>query len=234
MSCAPNDSFQEKEIVSFEFEGSVVHVTYEDERGQWTESVEREKGYTGYQSGILVVEPKMTGALTPVSDIQDPPPFLRSQGSSDLFALLNGGDDEKNPTAGRAVLSPLSVIITDDLDSSDETVILEEDPLAYYDPFESDVRYDLRRADTWDFMIDFPPVLSLERCKPPLMRAFVRQAGDLMDFRAHLHRSYKIPPSFDGRLKTLAILLGDLYKHRGFQDLPCRLMSLLQEDTHLI
>ena len=233
MSCAPNDCFQEREIVSFEFEGSVVHVTYEDENGQWTESVKREEGDTGYRSGILVMESKMTGALTPVSDIQDPPPFLRSKRSSDLFALLNGGDDEEKPTAGRAVLSPSSVIITDDLDSSDETIILEEDPRVYYDPSECDARYDLRSVGVRSFMIDASSVLSLERCKTPLMRAFVRQAGDLMDFRAHLHRSYKIPSSFEGRLKTLAVLLDDLYKEDGFRDLPYRLMDLLQEETHL-
>jgi hypothetical protein len=147
--------------------------------------------------------------------------------------LNNAGGEEENIIFRQDDDAVSDTEISSMGESSDGTVILEEDLFAIYDPFENWMRYDLRYSYAPSYLGASSSVLNPECCKTPMVRDFVIGLGYLMDFKALLHRTYAIPSSFEGRLKTLAVLLDDSYKEEGFVDLPCRLMDLLQGDNHL-
>tara|TARA_R110002095_G_scaffold133784_1_gene116101 strand:+ start:196 stop:1287 length:1092 start_codon:yes stop_codon:yes gene_type:complete len=102
-----------------------------------------------------------------------------------------------------------------------------------YDFFEASIRSDLGRLRLNRFAIAPPIVVNIEHCKLSSTRALVESWGFMGKMKVALYYGGRIPSSFDRRLKTLAILLDDLYEWNGFRELPARLMDLLQGESLL-
>lgn len=216
LSCDPQEAPERIIIQQSEFNGN-RYTTYQSGRFVWTEIFDRG---TKRQSGIESYSEKPARQSCESMGTQFDP------NESSPFASQVDLPYTSSALSSVPPLEQLS-LLGDDLDED----FLETS--CHVDLFKESLQYDLDKLFFYTRDIAHSALIQPDNCHTDLADTIVDQLGYLGDFRTFLYKNKDIPPSFEGRIKALALLMGDIYEQKGFLDLPLRLMDLLRNESQL-